>query len=81
MRGAIAYRPLVRAPDGSPGTYPFDFQPRDSFSVELPGVTQMDQGPFVQSAMGSRNSARMQCVIKTTLGVKMIIRNDLLTFD
>lgn len=35
MRGAIAYRPRVEAPDGTPGTYTFDFQPNDRFSIEL----------------------------------------------
>ncbi len=35
MRGALTYRPLVRAPCGEPGVYLFDFQPNDAFSVEL----------------------------------------------
>jgi hypothetical protein len=29
----------------------------------------MDDGPFIQSALGVENKSRMQCVIKTTLGV------------
>ncbi|MEM7234837.1 MAG: PEP/pyruvate-binding domain-containing protein, partial [Planctomycetota bacterium] len=35
MRGAITYRPLLKAPNGEPGCYTFDFQPNDSFSVPL----------------------------------------------
>jgi hypothetical protein len=34
MRGAITYRPRVRAPDGEPGLYTVDYQPNDSFSFE-----------------------------------------------
>jgi len=31
MRGALTYRPLVRAPNGGVGVYTFDFQPNDAF--------------------------------------------------
>lgn len=35
MRGALTYRPLVRAPNGQPGVYTFDFQPNDAFPFAM----------------------------------------------
>ena len=34
VRGAICYMPRLEAPDGDPGLYIFDFQPRDSYTFE-----------------------------------------------
>ena len=34
VRGAICYLPRLKAPDGDPGLYTFDFQPRDSYTFE-----------------------------------------------
>ncbi len=34
VRGAICYLPRLKAPDGSPGLYIFDFQPRDEYTFE-----------------------------------------------
>jgi hypothetical protein len=54
MRGAIAYRPLVRAPDGTAGTYTFDFQPNDSFSLDLLLFCYrilLDKAPFLDGKL------------------------------
>ena len=40
-----------------------------SYRIFLPGVSQNDQGPFIQSTQGVDNKSRMQCTIKTTEGV------------
>ena len=40
LRGALTYRPLVRAPNGQPGLYTYDFQPNDAFPVALLKFTQ-----------------------------------------
>lgn len=51
MRGAIAFRPLVSSPDGSPGVYTFDFQPNDAFSVRLLTICRdaiLAKAPFLK---------------------------------
>ena len=40
-----------------------------SYKIFLPGVAQMDQGPYIQSTSGVDNKSRMQCTIKTTEGI------------
>ncbi|MDE0914886.1 MAG: hypothetical protein OSB57_06865 [Planctomycetota bacterium] len=40
-----------------------------SYKIFLPGVAQMDQGPYIQSTSGVDNMSRMQCTIKTTEGI------------
>ena len=54
MRGAIAYRPLVAAPDGTPGTYTFDFQPNDAFPVSLLRICSdalTEKAPFLKGKL------------------------------
>jgi hypothetical protein len=40
-----------------------------SYRIFLPGVSQSDPVPFIQSTLGVNNKSRMQCTIKTTEGV------------
>ncbi len=54
MRGAIAYHPRVRAPDGSAGVYTYDFQPNDSFPLELLEFCQrliLEKAPFLKGKL------------------------------
>ncbi len=51
------------------GTPIHGFASSTSYRILLPGVAQMDQGPFIQSTLGAENKSRMQCTIKTTEGV------------
>jgi len=51
VRGAIAYRPLIVAPDGTPGVYTYDFQPNDALPLEiLLDVRKrlVDKAPFLE---------------------------------
>ena len=54
IRGAIAYRPLVKAPNGEPGLYIYDFQPNDAFPVELLAFAQkllLEKAPVLKGRL------------------------------
>ena len=54
IRGAIAYRPLVKAPNGEPGLYTYDFQPNDAFPVELLAFAQkllLEKAPVLKGRL------------------------------
>lgn len=54
VRGALTYRPRVRAPDGEAGLYTYDFQPNDAFPVELLKLVQdhlLAKAPFLKGKL------------------------------
>jgi hypothetical protein len=57
MRGVLAYRPLLKAPDGTPGIYTFEFEPNDSYAfdkVKIAGDLLVAKAPILAGRLGYR---------------------------
>lgn len=63
----VIFRPNVTFDDQGNAT--FGFGPDRTYRLILPGEAQGDSGPFVLSVGGRANQSRLQCDIRTTLGV------------
>ncbi len=47
----------------------FGLEANTSYSIRIPGEVQDGFGPFIQSTTGQVNQARMECTVRTSLGV------------
>lgn len=60
----ILFRPTISFEDD--GSISFGFDPNATYRVLIPGVSQGDGGPFIQSVDGARNDSRLSCDIRTS---------------
>jgi len=60
----VLFRPTVSFEDD--GSISFGFDPNATYRVLVPGVSQGDNGPFIQSVGGARNESRLSCDIRTS---------------
>jgi len=57
MRGVLVYRPLLKALDGSPGVYTFEFEPNDSYAFDKVMVARkalVAKMPILEGRLGYR---------------------------
>ncbi|MEO2161435.1 MAG: Ig-like domain-containing protein, partial [bacterium] len=47
----------------------FGLEANTSYAIRIPGQVQDNFGPFIQSTTGQVNQARMECTIRTSLGI------------
>lgn len=60
----VLFRPTISFEDD--GSISFGFEPNATYRVLVPGVSQGDGGPFIQSEGGARNDSRLSCDIRTS---------------
>lgn len=55
MKGVLVYRPMLQAPNGTPGLYTFEFEPFDSYSFEQVAVAHralISKMPLLKGKLG-----------------------------
>lgn len=67
----IIFRPTVAF--DAQGNANFGFAADRTYRVIVPGQSQGDPGPFIKSKGGKTNQSRLQCDIRTTLGVTDLV--------
>jgi hypothetical protein len=67
----IVFRPNVTF--DAQGNASFGFGADRTYRVIVPGQSQGDPGPFIKSKGGKTNQSRLQCDIRTTLGVTDLV--------
>lgn len=55
MRGVLIYRPMAKAPDGTPGVYTFEYEPRDDYPFEKISMSRdllVEKMPLLEGRVG-----------------------------